>query len=121
MTCRVAGLAAAALADPAAVAGVEHEPELVLLLRGMAVLEAGLALTAVALAYWRSRRPVSTRAGAGVVVGVSSPVAASALIWFLSFIAAAAIAFHVGALGLLVLAWREGRPAMRLFFRRSRA
>ena len=102
-------------------AGVEPEPELVLLLRGMAVLEAGLALTAVALAYWRFGRPVSTRAGAGVVVGVSSPVAASALIWFLSFIVAASIAFHVGALGLLVLARREGRPAMRLFFRRSRA
>lgn len=110
-TCLVAGLASAALADPAATAGVE--PGLVLLLRGMAVLKAGLALAAVALAFWRFGRPVSTRAAAGYVVGVSSLVAASVLIWFLSFIAAAAIAFHVGALGLLVLAWREGSAAMR--------
>ena len=110
-TCLVAGLASAALADRAATAGVE--PELVLLLRGMAVLKAGLALAAVALAFWRFGRPVSTRAAAGYVVGVSSLVAASVLIWLLSFIASAAIAFHVGALGLLVLAWREGRTAMR--------
>ncbi len=109
--CIVAGLAAAALAGPTAIAGVE--PELVFLLRGMAVLKAGLALAAVALSFWRLGRPVSTRAAAGYVVGVSSLVAASVLIWFLSFIAAAAIVFHVGALGLLMLAWREGRSATR--------
>lgn len=110
-TCLGAGLASAALADPAAMAGVE--PELVLLLRGMAVLKAGLALAAVALAFWRFGRPVSLLSAAGYVVGVSTLVAASVLIWFLSFIAGAAIAFHVGALGLLVLAWRDGRTAMR--------
>ena len=108
--CIVAGAAAAALADPAAGAGVE--PELVLLLRGMAVLKAGLALAAVALAFWRFGRPVSTRAAAGYVVGVAALVAASVLIWCLSSIAAAAIVFHAAALGLLVLAWRDGGPAM---------
>lgn len=105
----VAGLAAGALADPA---GVSHvEPELVVLLRGMALIKAGMALLAFSLAWWRFGSPMSSQAAAGCVAGVGCLAAATILIWYLSFILAAAVVFHLGLFGLLVLAWREGRSA----------
>jgi hypothetical protein len=103
----VAAFLAHALASPAALGGVEAE--LVLLLRGMPLIKASIALAAVALVLWRFGRPVSRGAAMGYVVGIWALVAATVLIWFLSFIAAAAVLFHLATLGLLVLAWREGR------------
>jgi hypothetical protein len=84
------------------------EPELALLLRGMAVIKAGIALAAVALSLWRFGQPVSSAAASGYVAGVCSLGAATVLIWHLSFIPAAAVIFHLGLFGLLALAWREG-------------
>lgn len=108
----LAGLVAGALAGPAALVGVE--PELVFLLRGMALIKAGIALAAVGLAMWRFGRPVSSRVAVGYVLGVWSLIAATVLIWQLTFILAAAVIFHLGMFGLLVLAWREDRSGWSL-------
>jgi hypothetical protein len=100
-----AGLVGSALANP--VVGVE--PELVFLMRGMALIKASLALASIALAYWRFGQPVPYRVAVGYSFGVWLLVAATALIWYLSFIPAAAIMFHVGLVALLALPWREGQ------------
>jgi hypothetical protein len=97
------------------------EPQLGLLLRFMAVIKASIALAAISLALWRFGQPVSVMAAAGYVAGAACLVAATVLIWCLSFIAAAAIIFHVGLIGLLVLAWREGGSVWRLRSRRVEA
>ena len=98
---------AATLANPSAYSAAE--PELALLLRGMAVIKAGIALVALALSFWRFGQPVSTSAALGYALGVWALGGATVLIWFLSFIPAAALLFHLGVFGLLILAWREGR------------
>ncbi len=104
-------VAAAALANASAYSAVE--PELARLLRGMAVIKAGIALVAVALSLWRFGQPVSSPAAVGYLVGVWSLAGAAVFIWYLSFIAGAAIIFHLGLFGLLALVWREGRFAPR--------
>jgi hypothetical protein len=98
---------AATLANPSAYSAAE--PELALLLRGMAVIKAGVALVALALSFWRFGQPVSTSAALGYSLGVWALGGATVLIWFLSFIPAAALLFHLGVFGLLALEWREGR------------
>jgi hypothetical protein len=103
---------AAAVASRSAHSAVE--PELVLLLRAMAVIKAGIALVAVALCLWRLGGPVSTSAAVGYLLGVWSLGGATVLIGFVSFIPAAAVIFHVALFGLLALAWREGRFAPRM-------
>ena len=87
------------------------EPSLVRLLRGMALIKGGIALLAVVLSAWRFGRPLSSPAAAGYLVGTWSLCAATTLIWDLRFIPAAALVFHVAMVGLLALAWREGRSA----------
>ena len=104
----VAAMAVAAtVANPSAYSAAE--PELALLLRGMAVIKAGIALVALALSFWRFGQPVSTSAALGYALGVWALGGATVLIWFLSVIPAAALLFHLGVFGLLALAWREGR------------
>lgn len=98
---------AAVVSVPLASSAVE--PELILLLRGMALIKAAIALAALALSLWRLGRPVSGRVALGYFSGVWSLAGATVLIWQLSFIPAAAIIFHAGMFGLLALAWREGR------------
>jgi hypothetical protein len=97
---------AAAAANPSAYSVAE--PKLLLLLRGMAVVKAGISLVAAALALWRFGHPVSSAAAFGYFLGVWALGGASVLIWNLSFIPAAAVIFHVGIFVLLFLAWREG-------------
>jgi hypothetical protein len=112
----VAGLfvviaAAAGLANSSAYSVAE--PELGLLLRGMALIKAGMALVALALTHWRFGQPVSSAAALGYLLGVWALVGATVLIWYLSFIPAAAALFHLGLFGLLVVASREDRHAPR--------
>ncbi len=102
---------AAAVSVPPATAAAE--PGLALLLRGMALIKAGIALVAVALTLWRFGQPVSSPAALGYLLGVWSMIGASVLIWQLCFIPAAAVIFHVGLFGILLLAWREGHFASR--------
>ncbi len=88
----VAGFAASGVAQSV-------EPELVLLLRGMAAIKGLLAISAAGLLWWRLGTPVSSRAA----------VASAVLIWHLAFILAAAFLFHAAGVVGLVVAMREGR------------
>lgn len=74
----------------------------------MAALKGLFAVSAAALAFWRFGLPISARAALGYIACVWLLFAASAFIWQFAFIAAAAVLFHVGGLGALVIAWREG-------------
>ena len=87
--------------------------ELAFLLRGMALIKASIAIVAIALALWRFGYRVSLAAAGGYILGVGCLVAASMFIWFLTYIAFAAILFHVGLFGLLIIAWREDGSAWR--------
>ena len=98
---------AAALADASAYAAAE--PELVLLLRGMAVIKAGMALAALGLAFWRLGQPVSLAAASGYLLGIWALGGATVSIALLSHLPAAAGLFHIAVFGLIVLAWREDR------------
>ena len=101
------GLTVAALAHPSAFA--EVEPQLTVLLQGMAFIKAGITLAALGLVYWRFGSPVSSGAAVGYIVGVCCFVAASVLIAMLTALTLAAVVFHVGLFGLLFLALREDR------------
>ncbi len=99
---------ASSFASPLAPAGVE--PALVKLLRGMALIKALIAMTALGLAFWRFGRPISLQTAVACVAGVWSLVVATVLIWSLNDILIAAGIFHLALFALLVIAWRDGLP-----------
>ena len=113
LACAVLVLAAYAAGRP------EHfladDADLGRLLRGMALIKGGLALAAFALVSWRFAHPLSMPMAIGYVAGVSLAAAAAMLVWQLTFIVGAAVAFHVGELTLLALAWcdRDGIAGLR--------
>jgi hypothetical protein len=107
----VAVWAAVSLSGVAAHADIE--PELAMLLRGMAVIKGLLTLAAVACVMWRLGRAVSPWALATYLVGTWLLAFANTLIWQLSWIGAAAALYHVGLLSLLVAAWRDDLPLAR--------
>jgi hypothetical protein len=106
-SCAVAALAGFALGDPAP--RMAADPEIAFLLRGMAAIKVALVLGAIALIAWRLRRPVSPRCAAVYVVGAAVMAGATALIWQLTALPAAAVAFHIAEIALLVTAWRDLR------------
>ena len=105
--CTIAALAGLALGDPAP--RLAADPEVAFLLRGMAGIKAALVLGAIALIAWRLGRPVSPRFAAVYVGGAAVMAGATALIWQLTALPAAAVAFHVAEISLLVAAWRDLR------------
>jgi hypothetical protein len=102
----------------AAIAGTpEHylvdDPGLARLLRGMAIIKALIVVAGIALLLWRFGRPL-TPGMAGIYLGgawVGS--GASMLIWQLTLIPLAAVAFHVALLSFLLAAWRDGKLPVR--------
>jgi hypothetical protein len=94
------------------------DPELMLLIRFMAVLKAGMALLGMALAAWRLRYPASTRMAAGYVVAVALMAGAPGLIWEMSHIVAGAVVFHAGLGIFLTCAWADRELATEMFARR---
>ena len=84
------------------------EAELALLLRGMAAIKTLLVVGLVAAIAWRSRWPMSPTLIAGYLAGAWSMAFATAMIWQLSAIAAAAVFFHVAEFAVLLMAWRDG-------------
>jgi hypothetical protein len=112
--CAATGLLAYAAGHPQA--RLLADPGLAWLLRGMALIKGGLVAAALALTVWRLRQPQapSTRAAAGYIACGCLMTASTVLIWQLSFIVPAAVAFHVGLIGLLWIGWRDGLPAKRL-------
>ena len=92
------------------------DPDLARLLRGMAVLKALLVLPAVAAVWWRAGHPLSRKLAAVYVAGAWAMTGASVLIWQLTSLALAALAFHGAGLAMLVAAFGDGRERLR--FRR---
>lgn len=107
----VAGSVAATVVAWLAASGVAQagEPELAVLLRGMAAIKSLLALSAAGLVWWRFGEPVALRVAVGYITCASVLFASTVLIWQLAFIVAAAVLFHSAELVGLVLAMREGR------------
>ena len=108
--CAVAG--ATAIGHPDTF--TQADPDLGRLLRGMALIKAVIALAAVVAVTWRLGWPASNRATGAYVLGAWLVTGSSMLIWQLSFIPAAAIAFHVGAFAIVIAAWRDDKVGQRL-------
>ena len=102
----VAVASAAALASEAA-AIVRADPELSYLLRGMAAIKACLCAAAVGVLFWRFGHGLSQRSAAAYLIGAWLMTGATMLVWQLSLISLAAMAFHVGEFTLLFTAWRD--------------
>jgi hypothetical protein len=98
-------------------AGQAAEPELAVLLRGMAAIKGLLALAAASVVWWRLGQPVSSRVAAAYVSCICVLFASTVLIWQLAFILAAAVLFHAAGLVGLVIALREGRQLLRFGWR----
>jgi hypothetical protein len=96
------------------------EPELAVLLRGMAAIKGLLAVLGAGLIYWRFGLTISARAALAYTTAVGLMFVGCALIWQLAFIPLAAALFHAGGIGALLVAWREGRQ-MRRAGRRTRS
>ena len=110
----VGSVAAAVVAWLASSAvGQAGEPELALLLRGMAAIKGLLALSAASLVWWRLGQPVSLHVASTYLVCSAALFFSTVLIWQLAFILAAAALFHAAGLVGLVVAMREGRQMPR--------
>jgi hypothetical protein len=79
----------------------------------MALIKAGMVCAALGVLVWRFGRPLAPRAALAFLVGSWLIAGATAMIWQLSHIGAAAVAFHAGEIGMLVVAWREHRAEWR--------
>jgi hypothetical protein len=110
--------AAVWVSDPTAY--LQADPALARLLRGMALIKAVAVLSAVAAVFWRFGRRVTPPQSSAYILGSSMLAGTTMLIWQLSWIVTAAIAFHAALLGLLLAAWRDdGRAKAKLSPRRS--
>lgn len=103
--CVLAVVAAAAVGRPEPL--LQADPELARLLRGMALIKAAIVVAALAALLWRFGRPLSHGLTGAYLAGAWAAAGASMLIWQLELIPAAAVAFHLGELTLLVAAWRD--------------
>ncbi len=93
------------LGDPSGY--LQADPALARLLRGMALIKAGIALAIVAAVLWRFGRQVSKPVAAGYLLGSWMLVGSTMLVWQLSWIPAAAVLFHAAALSMLFVSLRE--------------
>ncbi|MGQ0619248.1 MAG: hypothetical protein ACT4QA_04900 [Panacagrimonas sp.] len=84
------------------------DPGLATLLRGMAMIKAGMVLIALGVLWWRFGKPIPSATAAVYLAGTWLATAATVLIWNLSDIALAAGAFHLGEIAVLLVAWRDG-------------
>lgn len=109
------GCLACALVGWVAASGASRavEPELAVLLRGMAAIKGLLAVFAASLVCWRFGLPISARAAWAYATCAGLMFVACALIWQLVFIPLASALFHVGWMGAACVAWREGRQLPR--------
>ena len=101
----VLGAAATALlsgADPSAA-----DPELLVLLRFMAVVKAAMALGAAVLVAWRLGWPVRIAMVLGYVVATSSMAGGAGLIWQLGHVGVGAVLVHGGLAALIAVGWLD--------------
>jgi hypothetical protein len=86
---------------------LQADPALARLLRGMALIKGMLAIGAAAAVYWRCAWPMSRQAAATYAISAAAMAGSAALIWQLSYIALAALLFHLSAVTMLIVGWRE--------------
>lgn len=82
------------------------------LLRGMALIKAGIVIAAITVLWWRFKRPVPAHVTVVYLMGIWLTAGASMLIWQLTAIPLAALTFHAGGLVCLVAAWRDYQTSM---------
>jgi len=105
VACAAAIGVAAWAGDPSAY--LQADPALARLLRGMALIKGMIALGAVGAVYWRLAWPVGRLVAATYLITAAVLVGSTTLIWQLSYIVLAAVLFHVAALTMLIVGWRE--------------
>ncbi len=104
--CAISVALVAGFTQPAAVQAADAD--LMRLLRGMALIKAGLVAAALGVLWWRAGHPVDARIASGYAAGLWWMAGASVAIWQLSHIVIAAGFFHAGMAALLWAAWRDG-------------
>ncbi len=90
---------------------LQADPQLALMLRGMALIKATMVLVALALLAWRFMHPIGRLQAAVYIGGAWLAAGGCMLIWQLTHIPAAAVAFHVGEFAFLLMAWRDWQDA----------
>lgn len=88
---------------------LEADPALAHLLRGMALIKSVLVLGAAAAVLWRYGWPISAPSAVAYAAGTCILAAATMLIWQLTWIPPAALAFHGALIWMLWMGWRETR------------
>ena len=83
------------------------DPELLVLLRFMAVVKAAMALGAAALVAWRMGWPVRPATAVGYILATSSMAAGAGLIWQLGHVGAGAVLVHGGLAALIAVTWQD--------------
>ena len=87
------------------------EPELVTLLRLMALLKLGLVIGAIWLVDWRLRHPCRPRVALGYCLALALMASAPGLIWFMTAILIASGLFHAGLILALAVGFNDDRFA----------
>ena len=107
--CIAAAWAAAAAGDPPSLQA--SDPAVVGLLRGVAWFHAAIIALGLILLWLRLRFRLSAPWIVGYFGCTWLVIAANALIWQLTAIVPAALAFYAGEIILLILAWNDRAPA----------
>ena len=109
----LAGLAGAVVTGrhEAAAAASAAGPDLVRLLRAMAVIKSVLALTAFGAVLWRLDAPAGAGRLAAYLASSAAMAAGPGLIWGMVHVAAGALLLHGGLAGAVVLLWTDPTTA----------
>lgn len=103
--CTASVVAASTLGDPSL--SLRADPQLAVLLRGMAVLKALMVLAGLGVLGWRFGHPIARVTAALYLGGAWLVAGATALIWQLTALPLAALVFHVAGFGLLWVAFAD--------------
>lgn len=87
------------------------EPELMNLLRAMAVLKVAFVAAAAGSILWRLQAPIRPAWLLAYAATCAAMAAGPILIWFSSHIVMASVLLHGGVAGAAVLLWRDGGTA----------
>lgn len=98
--------------DPTAY--LRADPDLAIVLRGMALIKAAFVVAAMTVVLWRYASPLTSRLSATYLIGISLMAFSSTTIWQLSHLAGASVLFHLGVFLLLGAAYLDNASPKRL-------
>ncbi len=104
-SCLAATLTAWLAGDPTAY--LQADPDLALVLRGMALIKAALVVAAMIVVLWRYAWPLPARLSTAYLLGVTMMTFSSMTIWQLSHLVGASVLFHLGIFLLLGSAYLD--------------